>query len=66
MRNGAHLHVTRQGEAPTSAVGGLEVRAQLRDDGILCMAQLSDFGPGYLVVVQVDVALFGSFCRPLD
>jgi hypothetical protein len=51
--------LTRHGEAAaTSAIGGLEVHAELRQGGIWCTAQLSDFGAGDLVVVQVEVALF--------
>jgi hypothetical protein len=53
-------YLTRQGEPAeaTSAIGGVEVHAELRGADILCTAQLSDFGPGELVVVQVEVALF--------
>jgi len=52
-------YLTRQGEAiATSAIGGVEVHAELRPSGMFCTAQLSDFGAGDLVVVQVDVALY--------
>ena len=52
-------YLTRTGEqAATSAIGGVEVGAELRAGGIVCRASLSDFGPGDLVVVQVEVALF--------
>ena len=51
--------LTREGElVGTSAIGGVEVDAELRAVGICCTARLSDFGPGDLVVVQVEVALY--------
>jgi hypothetical protein len=53
-------YLTRQGEPAEamSAIGGVEVHAELRGTDILCTAQLSDFGPGDLVVVQVEVGVF--------
>jgi hypothetical protein len=52
-------YLTREGElAPTSAIGGVEVDAELRAAGICCTARLSDFGPGDLVVVRVEVSLY--------
>jgi hypothetical protein len=39
-------------------IGGLEVHAELRDGNLVCAAALSDFGPGDLVVVQVEVAVY--------
>jgi hypothetical protein len=53
-------YLTRQGEAgaATSAIGGVEVHAELREGGIVCTVQLGDFGEGDLVVVQVEVALY--------
>jgi YD repeat-containing protein len=51
-------YLTRQGEAATSAIGGVEVHAELRQDGIFCTAQVSDFGAGDLVVVQVEIGLY--------
>jgi hypothetical protein len=44
--------------AAGSAIGGVEVHAELRPSGIFCTAQLSDFGAADLVVVQVEVALY--------
>jgi hypothetical protein len=44
--------------AAAGAIGGVEVRAELRDPGIVCTARLSDLGPGDLVVVRVDLALY--------
>jgi len=51
--------LTRPGEpdADPGFVSGLEVEAELRDGRIVCSAQVSDFGSGELVVVQVDVAV---------
>jgi hypothetical protein len=53
-------YLTRHGEPAeaTSAIGGVEVHAELRGANMVCTAQLSDFGPGDLVVVQVEVAVF--------
>ena len=52
-------YVTRQGEAAAaSAIGGVEVHAELRPGGIFATAQLSDFGTGDLIVVQVEVGLY--------
>jgi hypothetical protein len=52
-------YVTRTVEpaAASSAIGGVDVKAELRGTAIVCRASLTDFGPGDLVVVQVDVAL---------
>jgi hypothetical protein len=54
-------YVTRHGEgvSGTSPIGGVEVRATLDQRGIVCTASVSDFAGGDLVVVQVDVAVFG-------
>ncbi len=54
----ATLTRTADPAAGSSAIGGEEVTAELGAGGIVCRAGLSDFGPGDLVVVQVDVALF--------
>jgi hypothetical protein len=55
----ARAYVTRQGEAAApSAIGGVEVHAELGPSGIVCTAQVSDFGAGDLVVVQVEVGLY--------
>ncbi len=54
----AYLTRTADPAAASSAIGGVEVAAELGAGGIVCRASLSDFGPGDLVVVQVDVALF--------
>ncbi len=54
----AYLTRTADPAAASSAIGGVEVVAELGAGGIVCRAGLSDFGPGDLVVVQVDVALF--------
>jgi hypothetical protein len=43
--------------AASSAIGGVEVQAELRAGAIVCRASLADFSPGDLVVVQVDVTL---------
>jgi hypothetical protein len=53
-------YVTRNSEPAeaTSAIGGVEVHAELRGTDMLCTAQLSDFGPGDLVVVQVEMGVF--------
>jgi hypothetical protein len=53
-------YLTRHAEPAeaTSAIGGVEVHADLRGADILCTAQLSEFGPGDLVLVQDEVALF--------
>jgi hypothetical protein len=52
-------YLTRQGEAAApSAIGGVEAHAELRPSGIVCTAQVSDFGAGDLVVVQVEVGLY--------
>ncbi len=53
----AYLTRSADPAAATSAIGGVEVAAELGAGGIVCRASLSDFGPGDLVVVQVDVAL---------
>ena len=42
----------------SSAIGGVDVRAELRGDGILLSAQLSDFAGADLVVVQMDLAVY--------
>ncbi len=54
----AYLTRTADPAAASSAIGGVEVTAELGAGGIVCRASLSDFGPGDLVVVQVNVALF--------
>jgi hypothetical protein len=52
-------YLTREGAlAATSAIGGVEVDADLRPGGIFCTARLSDFGASDLVVVRVEVALY--------
>ncbi len=43
--------------APASEIGGVEVHAELTAAGVVCTAQLSDFRPGDLLVVQVDLAV---------
>ena len=50
-------YLSRAGAAPAdpSAIAGLEVHAERRAAGIVCTAQLSDFGPAETVVVQVEV-----------
>jgi len=53
----AYLTRTNDPAAPSSAIGGVEVQAELRGAAIVCRASLTDFSPGDLVVVQVDVAL---------
>jgi hypothetical protein len=49
-------YLSRLGAAPAdpSAIAGLEVHAERRAAGIVCTAQLSDFGTEEIVVVQVD------------
>ncbi len=54
----AYLTRTADPVAAISAIGGVEVAAELGAGGIVCRASLSDFGSGDLVVVQVDVGLF--------
>jgi hypothetical protein len=49
---------THDPTAASNAIGGVEARAALRSGAIVCTASLSDFGPGDLVVVRVEVALF--------
>ena len=58
--HGVRAYLTRTGEpaAAGSAIGGVEVGAELRAGGIVCRVSVSDFGPDDLVVVQVEVALF--------
>jgi hypothetical protein len=52
-------YLTREGElVATSAIGGVEVDAELRPAGIFCTAQVSDFGAGDLAVVRVEVSLY--------
>jgi hypothetical protein len=53
-------YLTRQGvaAAATSAIGGVEVHAELCEGCIFCTVELGDFGAGDLIVVQVDVALY--------
>ena len=53
-------YLTRSGDAgaASSVIGGFEVHAELRDGQLVCSAALSDFGPGDLVVVQVEVAVY--------
>ena len=53
-------YLTRSGEqaAASSAIGGVEAHAELRQDAIVCTASLSDFGPGDLLVVRVEVGLY--------
>ena len=53
----AYLTRTNDPAASSSAIGGVEVQAELRGNAIVCRASLADFSPGDLVVVQVDVAL---------
>jgi hypothetical protein len=36
----------------------VEVKAELREERIVARAEASDLGPGDLVVVEADVALF--------
>jgi hypothetical protein len=58
--------VTRDGQAAAAAspISGIEVQARLRNGLVACTAQLSDFPPGDLVVVQVEVALYAGGCQP--
>jgi hypothetical protein len=51
---------TREGAsgAPASAIGGVEVHAELRGGALVCAVQLSDFTSQDLVVVQVDLAVY--------
>jgi hypothetical protein len=55
-----HAYLTRAGDGATAAspIGGVEVRAELRDAQVVCTAGLSDFAVGDLVVVRVDVGIF--------
>jgi hypothetical protein len=57
---GVRAFLTRQGETtgPLSAIGGLEVNAEIDRQRVTCRAALSDFGSADLVVVQVDVAIY--------
>jgi hypothetical protein len=50
-------YLSRPGADPAdpSVIAGLEVHAERRAAGIVCTAQLSDFGPAETVVVQVEV-----------
>ncbi len=42
----------------SSAIGGVDARAEVQGDGILLSARLSDFARADLVVVQMDVAVY--------
>jgi hypothetical protein len=53
----AYLTRTNDWAATSSAIGGVEIQAELRGNAIVCRASLTDFSAGDLVVVQVDVAL---------
>jgi hypothetical protein len=57
---GVRAYLTRQGETtgPLSAIGGLEVSAELDRKSFTCRVGIGDFGPADLVVVQVDVAVY--------
>jgi hypothetical protein len=57
---GVRAFLTRHGEPAgrSSAIGGIAVRADLQEHGILCIVESSDFGPGDLIVVQMDVAVY--------
>jgi hypothetical protein len=54
------VFLTGQGAAgaPASAIGGVEVHAELRAGRLVCVVELSDFTPQDLVVVQVDLAAY--------
>ncbi len=54
----AYLTGAELGAAAVSAIGGIEVHAALDAGRVVCTAQLSDFQPGDLVVVEVDVAVY--------
>jgi hypothetical protein len=54
----AYLTGATGDSAPASAIGGVDVRAELRDGQVVCTAGLSGFGAGDLVVLRVDVAIF--------
>ncbi len=58
-RSSACAFLTGDGAAgaPASQIGGVEVHAGATAAGVICAAQLSDFRPGDLVVVQVDLAV---------
>jgi hypothetical protein len=44
--------------AARTAIGGVEARAQYDAGQVVCTAQLSEFDPGDLVVVQVELAVY--------
>lgn len=44
----------------SSPIGGVDVKAELRDESIVCSAEVSDFARGDLVVVQVDLAVYAA------
>jgi hypothetical protein len=53
-------NLTRAGDAAAevSPIGGIDVRAELRDGQAVCRAGLSEFAATDLIVVQVDVAVY--------
>ena len=46
------------GEGPVSAIGDVQVSADMDRKGVTCRAGVGDFAPADLVVVQVDVAVY--------
>jgi hypothetical protein len=57
---GVRVSVARPSDSAlaSSPIGGVEVKAELHDENIVCSAEVSDFAKGDLVVVQVDVAVY--------
>jgi hypothetical protein len=63
--NNLRVYLTQRGDpgAAKASIGGVELWTELRPNELVCVARLSDFTEGDLVVVQVDVAIYNGSAR---
>src|SRR5207244_8877022 len=53
-------YVTRSPDRATASIAGIEVHTEVRGRSVVCTARLADFAAEDLVVVQVDVSVYGG------
>jgi hypothetical protein len=60
--NHVRVYVTRTGDpdAPSSAIGEVEFRAELLGNALSYTTRSTDFRKGDLVVVRADIAIYGT------
>lgn len=58
--------VTRSPDAKAASIGGVEVRAEVRGEQIICVARVTDFSADDLVVVQADVIVCSEQVLPRE